>query len=339
MKSTFAAAAMTALAARQVAGHAIFQQLWVDGTDYGTSCVRMPTSNSPITNVGGKDFVCNTGGSRGVAGKCPVAAGSTVTVEMHQQPNDRKCGAEAIGGMHWGPVQGWLAKVTDASKVDPTTAGWFKFHITGWSKNPSGRTGDDDWWGTRDLNNCCGRMDMKIPADLAPGDYLLRAEALALHAAGPSSIGQFYMSCYQLTITGTGTATPATVKIPGVYKDNESGSRANIHAALSDYLPPGGPVYAGGATVAPGGQCKGCASTCKEGTSPTAKAPTSSGGSSGGGTAAVEEAGVEEQGGGGCAQTAYAQCGGNGYTGCTTCQDGFTCKASGEWYSQCVQGS
>lgn len=34
MKSTFAAAALTALAARQVAGHAMFQQLWVDGTDY-----------------------------------------------------------------------------------------------------------------------------------------------------------------------------------------------------------------------------------------------------------------------------------------------------------------
>lgn len=34
MKSTFAAAAITALAARQVVGHAMFQQLWVEGTDY-----------------------------------------------------------------------------------------------------------------------------------------------------------------------------------------------------------------------------------------------------------------------------------------------------------------
>jgi len=44
----------------------------------------MPTSNSPLTNVGSKDFVCNAGGTRGVAGKCPVKAGGTVTVEMHQ---------------------------------------------------------------------------------------------------------------------------------------------------------------------------------------------------------------------------------------------------------------
>ncbi len=43
----------------------------------------MPGSNSPLTNVGSKDFVCNTG-ARAVAGKCPVKAGGTVTVEMHQ---------------------------------------------------------------------------------------------------------------------------------------------------------------------------------------------------------------------------------------------------------------
>jgi hypothetical protein len=33
MRSTIAAA-VAALATREVAGHAIFQQLWVDGTDY-----------------------------------------------------------------------------------------------------------------------------------------------------------------------------------------------------------------------------------------------------------------------------------------------------------------
>jgi cellulase len=44
----------------------------------------MPQSNTPVTNVGGNDVRCNAGGSRGVSKKCPVKAGSTVTVEMHQ---------------------------------------------------------------------------------------------------------------------------------------------------------------------------------------------------------------------------------------------------------------
>lgn len=31
-------------------------------------------------------------------------AGDAVTVEMHQQPGDRSCANEAIGGDHYGPI-------------------------------------------------------------------------------------------------------------------------------------------------------------------------------------------------------------------------------------------
>ena len=33
-----------------------------------------------------------------------LLAGDAVTVEMHQQPGDRSCADEAIGGDHWGPI-------------------------------------------------------------------------------------------------------------------------------------------------------------------------------------------------------------------------------------------
>ncbi|CAM1508963.1 Fc.00g027020.m01.CDS01 [Cosmosporella sp. VM-42] len=36
--------------------------------------------------------------------------------------------------------------------------------------------------------------------------------------------------------------------------------------------------------------------------------------------------------------TAYAQCGGNNWTGETTCVAGYTCKSWNEWYSQCIVG-
>jgi cellulose 1,4-beta-cellobiosidase len=32
----------------------------------------------------------------------------------------------------------------------------------------------------------------------------------------------------------------------------------------------------------------------------------------------------------------YAQCGGSGWTGATTCADGYTCTAQNAWYSQCL---
>lgn len=81
MKS-FSIAALAALA-QHVAAHATFQQLWVNGVDYGSQCARLPGSNSPVENVSSTNIRCNAG-SRAAAGKCPVAAGSTVTVEMHQ---------------------------------------------------------------------------------------------------------------------------------------------------------------------------------------------------------------------------------------------------------------
>ncbi|KAF8594706.1 endoglucanase [Ceratobasidium sp. AG-I] len=38
-------------------------------------------------------------------------------------------------------------------------------------------------------------------------------------------------------------------------------------------------------------------------------------------------------------QAAYAQCGGQNWTGGTTCVSGYTCTASSVWYSQCVPGT
>ncbi|KAJ0114605.1 hypothetical protein J7T55_004849 [Diaporthe amygdali] len=151
---------------------------------------------------------------------------------MHQQPNTKDCASEAIGGAHYGPVQVYLAKVSDAASAVGSSAGWFKIFADTWAKNPSGSSGDDDYWGTKDLTTCCGRMNVKIPTDIAPGDYLLRAEALALHTAGSSGGAQFYMTCYQITVTGSGSASPATVKLPGAYAASDAGILVDIHARI-----------------------------------------------------------------------------------------------------------
>lgn len=38
-------------------------------------------------------------------------------------------------------------------------------------------------------------------------------------------------------------------------------------------------------------------------------------------------------------QTAWGQCGGNGWTGATTCVSGYVCTYSNPWYSQCLPGT
>tara|TARA_R110002060_G_scaffold53677_4_gene64346 strand:- start:958 stop:1245 length:288 start_codon:yes stop_codon:yes gene_type:complete len=95
------------------------------------------------------------------------------------------------------------------------------------------------------LNANCGKRSFKVPSTLAPGDYLLRAEAIALHAASGSGGAQFYMTCYQLTVNGTGTATPAGVSFPGAYKASDPGIMINIYQTISKYVIPGPAVYKG----------------------------------------------------------------------------------------------
>ncbi|KAL1872011.1 hypothetical protein VTK73DRAFT_1755 [Phialemonium thermophilum] len=322
---------LVGLAAHEAAAHATFQDLWIDGVDmikgrlHGAQCVRLPLSNSPVTDVTSNDIRCNIN-SGPVGKKCVVKAGSTVTVEMHQQPGDRSCKSEAIGGDHFGPLMVYMSKVADSS-TDLGSGSWFKIFQDSWAKNGSGATGDADFWGTKDLNTCCGKMNVKIPSDLPPGDYLLRAEVIALHTAAAPNGAQFYMSCYQLTVTGgSGSATPSGVSFPGAYTASDPGILINIHAPLSTYTAPGPAVYAGGSTKSAGSPCAGCESTCTPGSGPT-------------GTASSVPLPTQTGGGGpsGCSVAKYGQCGGTGYTGCTNCAAGSTCSAvSPPYYSQCV---
>lgn len=83
-----------------------------------------------VTDVSSTALRCN--GIKGISTKCPVAAGDTVTVEMHAQPGDRNCKNVAIGGAHYGPVQVYMSKVVDASTADGS-AGWFKVFADTWS--------------------------------------------------------------------------------------------------------------------------------------------------------------------------------------------------------------
>jgi len=103
---------------------------------------------------------------------------------------EKNCKSEAIGGAHYGPVQVYMTKVENAETADGST-GWYKIFSNGWSAKAGSSVGDNDNWGTNDLNKCCGRMDVPIPSDIPAGDYLLRTEAIALH----SPPGQFYITC------------------------------------------------------------------------------------------------------------------------------------------------
>ncbi|KAF1989026.1 lytic polysaccharide monooxygenase [Aulographum hederae CBS 113979] len=226
------------VAAGTVSAHATFQDLWVGTKDEAETCVRPASTNSPITSVTSPDIRCNAGGAKGVAGLCKVSAGSPVSVEMHQQPGDRSCTNEALGGKHYGPVNIYMSPVADAT-TDDGSGEWFKVAQDTYA-------GTDESWGTEMLNTNCGKKTFTVPKELKAGQYLVRAEAIALHTAGSEGGAQFYLGCYQVEVEGTGTATPpasAMVKFPGAYKATDPGIKVDIYTKPLEYQAPGPEVW------------------------------------------------------------------------------------------------
>jgi len=305
-----------------VSAHATFQQLWINGKDYGNFCTRLPPSNSPVSSPTSGDMACNAGTSPAKY-TCEVAAGDAVTVEMHQQNGDRSCGSEAIGGQHYGPVIVYMAKVSDAKTAVGSSASWFKVSQMGLASN------NPDYFAVQVLNNNCGHWTFKVPSDIAAGQYLIRAEVIALHAASPSGGAQFYMSCYQIKVTGGGSANPAGVRFPGAYSNSDPGIGLTIHTDLSNYVVPGPAVYGGGdipmVTTAYPSKATWTASPSASPTPPGGQdpAPSTTGG---GGSTPTETPGNVDK---------YGQCGGIGWSGATGCKSGLTCVHVNDYYYQC----
>ncbi|KDQ53033.1 glycoside hydrolase family 61 protein [Jaapia argillacea MUCL 33604] len=238
-------AAVVALAA-SVSAHSIFQaslELYVNGVDQGhLTGIRVPDYDGPITDVTSNDLICNGGInpyhqpiSQAII---TVPAGASVTAEWHHTLNgaDPTDPADPIDKSHKGPVISYLAKVTNATQTNVTGLKWFKIYQDG--LNPS-----DQSWGVDRLIANKGKVTFTIPKCIPPGQYLLRHELIALHAASSYPGAQFYMECAQINITGGGSTSPATVSFPGAYQGTDPGIKINIYQTLSNYTVPGAHVW------------------------------------------------------------------------------------------------
>ncbi|KAG8811051.1 hypothetical protein FRC19_004123 [Serendipita sp. 401] len=243
MKSLFTAFALLLLAIPHVAAHYRFTTLIVNGaaTTPWQYVRQSNNSNSPITDVSSTNLRCNSGGASGGSTQtATVAAGATVGFKLDQ----------AI--FHAGVLNVYMTKVSNAATADGST-GWFKIYqvsaVTG---------GGTISWPTDNAT----QFTFKIPSSISAGQYLLRVEHIALHSAASTNGAQFYIryfinplsdlvpyslsSCAQLNVTGGGSASPSTVKIPGVYSASDPGILINIYYPVpTSYKQPGPAVFTG----------------------------------------------------------------------------------------------
>ncbi|KAI0311738.1 glycoside hydrolase [Amylostereum chailletii] len=220
--------------------HFTMQYVWLDGTDEGqNNYIRAPPSNNPVTDVTSTDLTCNVNGLSGASvDTISIDSGATITFEWHQHA--QRTGEDAISGGHKGPVQVYIAKApTTAAEFDGQGSVWTKIYSSG-LLNPS-----TSEWATDMVNANAGKHAVTLPTSLPAGDYLLRAEIIALHVAQSYPGAQFYVGCAQVTIKSGGSARPPTIAIPGEYKSTDPGITVNIYNNLQSYTAPGGAVWSG----------------------------------------------------------------------------------------------
>ena len=124
-----------------------------------------------------------------------VAAGSIIELQWTPWPDS-----------HHGPVLDYLAKCPGKCEdVDKTSLEFFKIDQVGLVDD----TTPPGFWGSDQLIANNNSWTVTIPESIAPGNYVLRHEIIALHSAGDDDGAQNYPQCVNLEITGSGSETPA----------------------------------------------------------------------------------------------------------------------------------
>ncbi|CAE7197463.1 unnamed protein product [Rhizoctonia solani] len=241
-----AALSLLLATATTVLGHGYVSQVTTSGgtytgylpyqDPYTTPAPQRVIRNGPVEDLSLIDVQCNGWSAGGVVGSAPApvlataAAGTKITFKWTEWPDS-----------HVGPVITYMARApSDITKWNPgTSAVWFKVAEQGLVNGK---------WAATDIlkaNNWV--YSFTIPASLAPGQYIVRHELIALHAAWAYPGVQVYPSCLQINLTGSGSSTGPSSKVsfPGAYTASTPGIVYDAYKGLATYPIPGPAVWTG----------------------------------------------------------------------------------------------
>ncbi|KAI0273002.1 glycosyl hydrolase family 61-domain-containing protein [Russula aff. rugulosa BPL654] len=206
-----------------VAGHGYVEKVIIDGTTYTGNVPAAQPSDSPIRQISDIGPLATM--------VVPANPGSVLQFYWGNP-----------GGGNWphntGPIMTYMGAcdTSTCDKFNGSTAKWFKI-------DQIGKKSDGNTWYQQDIMNA-QPASLTLPTEVAPGDYLVRHEIIALHLAVTLGGAEFYPSCTQIRVGGSQTGTPnATVSFPGAYNDNDPGIYdPSIYTPGASYTFPGGPV-------------------------------------------------------------------------------------------------
>ncbi|KAH9828982.1 glycosyl hydrolase family 61-domain-containing protein [Rhodofomes roseus] len=190
----------------------------------------MISSISPVQPATNADLNCGLD-AQVAAITAPAKPGSNVTFQWSGAPG---------GGDNWphnvGPLMTYMTQctTTNCTEFDSTSAEWFKIAELGMSSSSA--------WFQAYLTQG-DSYTLTLPKNIKPGGYLIRHEVIALHQAVSVGGAEFYPSCTQVLISGSGDGTPSsgeTCTFPGGYSNTDPGIYVpDIYDGDLDYVFPG----------------------------------------------------------------------------------------------------
>jgi len=144
-----------------------------------------------------------------------VAAGGSIKLQWDTWPES-----------HHGPVLDYLARCAgdDCTSVSAGDLSFFKIDEAGLNDASS------QDWASDDLIANDFAWTVTVPEDIAPGQYVLRHEIIALHSAQDTNGAQNYPQCINIEVTGSGTAEPEGVPATELYTETDVNSHLNFQS-------------------------------------------------------------------------------------------------------------
>ncbi|THU75964.1 hypothetical protein K435DRAFT_787429 [Dendrothele bispora CBS 962.96] len=271
-----------------VSAHGFVSQVSIAGKVYtgnlpgGTanpSIVRQVSDIGPVKGADNPDLFCGLG-SKVASDVADANPGDTIGV---------KWVGGSTGQGNWihnvGPMFTYMASCGDTpcNEYTSTDAKWFKIEQIA-------RTSDGGPWAQAALTDpSTNVVNIQLPSTLEPGNYLFRHEVLSLQNGVAMGGAEFYPSCTQLKVGGSGTGGPENdelVSLPGAYHDDDPGIYdPNVYDPSAPYTFPGPPVAKFAADGSSSSGSSGSSGGSSSGSS------SNSGGSSGGSGSSVSNQG------------------------------------------------
>ncbi|KAL7278180.1 hypothetical protein ACG7TL_008153 [Trametes sanguinea] len=200
-----------------VTAHGYLKSVAIDGQTYEGNVPNHATGDSPIRLIDDID---------------PVKGSSNPNLSCGQNAQKAALVVPANPGSN--VTFAWASG--NGGNFDASGAKWFKV-------DEAGKKSDGSTWVQQDIMNG-GTYSMTLPNNIAPGDYLIRHEIIALQLAVSMGGAEFYPSCTQVRVGGNGNGMPnATVSFPGAYSDSDPGIfDPNVYNPGSSYTFPGPPI-------------------------------------------------------------------------------------------------